>query len=77
VASGGLITIIVAKLSGGGLQTFWSMVSVLSDVLFNALVNVQFLAFVAYRQSLMMSLAKIDVFSLEDFWSTNFKFLPT
>ena len=29
VASGSFVTIVIAKLTGGGLQTFWGMISVL------------------------------------------------
>ena len=29
VAAGGILTVVVAKITGGGLQAFWGMISVL------------------------------------------------
>ena len=49
VASGGLLTLLVAKLTGGTIQILWGMMAVLQEISFNALVRVKYPAAVEYR----------------------------
>lgn len=73
----GVLTLIVSKLIGAGMQCIWSMMAVLQEISFNSLMNVSYKPRVMYVQETMAMFAKVDVMSLENWWADNWYFVET
>ena len=67
----------MSMLFGGGMQYIWAMMSVLQEICFNALINVTYKPLVMFVMTSMMMFAKVDVFSLENYWADNWEFVST
>ena len=53
------------------------MLSVMQDVSFNSLIDIKYPAEIERRQVIMMEIAKVDIMSLEGYWSENWEFHET
>lgn len=73
----GIIAFVISRLLGAGMQYIWSMMTVIQEICFNALINTKYNPQVMYVMNSMMIFAKVDIASMENYWADNWQFVET